>query len=380
MPQIRVLGYTRVTKSFDARRLCDRRRYEYILPAFAFDPACCRGEGVPLAHVGAAGNIVEKHAGGELDLEAALDRLPMTDQQSSLQPQAGAQESARLQQQQDQDIDRTGREADPGTVSVENQLDGLQAANGNEQKPMGPQQQHDDGASMAAQNSKSACKEVGGGCVPLSARPGAEGSSGTVPAEQKPPPTAQCSLNYLSQSTKALNTVPGQCDTQHRSSNGTVPALSSQSKQPEVHGALGSSGQPSKSHAGSRAAERHAASAQVPAEYRNVRFTAEQQARLNKVLTGFEGTHNFHNYTVRVAAGDPAAMRYILSFKCAGTMEIQVRTHLRASCQSLACRMMGTLLCFLRIGTACGHGTQLHPVALQGLPYGFLWKAALASS
>ena len=41
--QIRVLGFTRVTKSFEARRLCDRRRYEYILPAFAFDPACCRG-------------------------------------------------------------------------------------------------------------------------------------------------------------------------------------------------------------------------------------------------------------------------------------------------------------------------------------------------
>ena len=76
----------------------------------------------------------------------------------------------------------------------------------------------------------------------------------------------------------------------------------------------------------------------MPAEYRRVRFTAEQQARLNKVLAGYEGTHNFHNYTVRVPAGDPAAMRYILSFKCAGTMEIQARAHLSSfkprSCMS----------------------------------------------
>lgn len=36
--QIRILGYRRVTVSFDARRYCDKRRYEYILPEFAFAP------------------------------------------------------------------------------------------------------------------------------------------------------------------------------------------------------------------------------------------------------------------------------------------------------------------------------------------------------
>ena len=62
----------------------------------------------------------------------------------------------------------------------------------------------------------------------------------------------------------------------------------------------------------------------VPEHYKSIRFTQEQQARLNKVLSGYVGTHNFHNYTVRVSPDDPAAMRYILSFKCEGTMEIQV--------------------------------------------------------
>lgn len=38
-PQIRVFGCVRVTNGFDARHLCDKRRYEYVLPASAFDPA-----------------------------------------------------------------------------------------------------------------------------------------------------------------------------------------------------------------------------------------------------------------------------------------------------------------------------------------------------
>lgn len=36
---IRVFGIHRVVKGFDSRKACDRRRYEYILPAWMFDPA-----------------------------------------------------------------------------------------------------------------------------------------------------------------------------------------------------------------------------------------------------------------------------------------------------------------------------------------------------
>ena len=40
-PAIRVLGASQVRSGFDARKSCDRRRYEYVLPEFAFDPAAC---------------------------------------------------------------------------------------------------------------------------------------------------------------------------------------------------------------------------------------------------------------------------------------------------------------------------------------------------
>lgn len=37
-PAIRVYGYRRAVKGFDARKACDKRRYEYILPVWMFDP------------------------------------------------------------------------------------------------------------------------------------------------------------------------------------------------------------------------------------------------------------------------------------------------------------------------------------------------------
>ena len=40
-PSIRVFGASKVRNGFDARKSCDRRRYEYVLPEFAFDSTCC---------------------------------------------------------------------------------------------------------------------------------------------------------------------------------------------------------------------------------------------------------------------------------------------------------------------------------------------------
>ena len=47
--QISVFGYSRVTSNFNAKQMCDRRRYEYIVPVFAFDPAAYRDRATVLA-------------------------------------------------------------------------------------------------------------------------------------------------------------------------------------------------------------------------------------------------------------------------------------------------------------------------------------------
>ena len=49
--KIRLLGYKNVTSSFSAKRFCDRRRYEYVIPSFALDPTTHRDrESVKLRH------------------------------------------------------------------------------------------------------------------------------------------------------------------------------------------------------------------------------------------------------------------------------------------------------------------------------------------
>ncbi|KAL0360472.1 UNVERIFIED_CONTAM: tRNA pseudouridine synthase 1 [Sesamum radiatum] len=43
-------------------------------------------------------------------------------------------------------------------------------------------------------------------------------------------------------------------------------------------------------------------------------YGEEEKERFNRILKYYEGTHNFHNFTTRTKAEDPAAKRYILSF------------------------------------------------------------------
>ena len=51
-------------------------------------------------------------------------------------------------------------------------------------------------------------------------------------------------------------------------------------------------------------------------------FDDAERDRTTSILAQFEGTHNFHNFTVRMPGTDPTAKRYILSFTCEGTVDI----------------------------------------------------------
>ncbi|KAH6782774.1 Pseudouridine synthase family protein [Perilla frutescens var. hirtella] len=47
-----------------------------------------------------------------------------------------------------------------------------------------------------------------------------------------------------------------------------------------------------------------------------------EKERFNRILKYYEGTHNFHNFTTRTKAEDPAAKRYILSFNANTVLDI----------------------------------------------------------
>ncbi|KAH7523450.1 hypothetical protein FEM48_Zijuj06G0012300 [Ziziphus jujuba var. spinosa] len=44
-------------------------------------------------------------------------------------------------------------------------------------------------------------------------------------------------------------------------------------------------------------------------------YGKEERERFNRILKCYEGTHNFHNFTTRTKAEDPAARRFIISFE-----------------------------------------------------------------
>lgn len=103
--QIRVLGHRRVTKGFDARKACDKRRYEYILPAWMFDPkaksrrGAVTGAEVPLKadSDGAADNgdvnvvdgAADDNTNADANLLAAAEEADEAAQPHAIQEQTG---------------------------------------------------------------------------------------------------------------------------------------------------------------------------------------------------------------------------------------------------------------------------------------------------
>lgn len=58
-------------------------------------------------------------------------------------------------------------------------------------------------------------------------------------------------------------------------------------------------------------------------------FTESERQRLNDILRQYWGTHNFHNYTIKADAYGGESQRYILSFECPCTFEINGKKWVR---------------------------------------------------
>ncbi|KAM3304466.1 tRNA putativeuridine synthase A [Capsicum chacoense] len=52
-------------------------------------------------------------------------------------------------------------------------------------------------------------------------------------------------------------------------------------------------------------------------------YGEKEKERFNRILKYYEGTHNFHNFTTRTKADDPAAKRYIISFNANTVVNVQ---------------------------------------------------------
>lgn len=106
-----MFGFARVTNGFDARKHCDKRRYEYILPAWAFDPAVCQPRSQQQRAAAAAakeeaqtqqaeGEVLRQAEGDAPQQEAGEHQAEGEAPQAQEQQQGGAAEGGEQQQAQ----------------------------------------------------------------------------------------------------------------------------------------------------------------------------------------------------------------------------------------------------------------------------------------
>lgn len=70
------------------------------------------------------------------------------------------------------------------------------------------------------------------------------------------------------------------------------------------------------------------AAEEPPGEGGGFEFGDAELARLNALLSQYQGTHNFSNFATKVNASDSNAKRHILSVACPGAFALQVRVPL----------------------------------------------------
>ena len=263
--QIRVLGYTKTTAGFDARKHCDKRRYEYVLPVWAFDPNSCRGRiDVEQAELGQAAHFIVT--------DADLPNQSRNDDSGAAAAQAAVAEASAI---------AVASQAALPVPASSSSLTQLPAG-----EPAGPGALED--LDLPQPKPAEALAQVTSSDN-LDARPGSAQASKSGGLSQDGPALAA----QLSEHTA--------CD------SASASALQDASIQ-------GISERPAP------------APAHDPDQPCSSGFVFDDIAmqRLSIILKQYEGTHNFHNFTIRLDANDPCAKRYMLSCKCTGVFDIQV--------------------------------------------------------
>ncbi|CAM0944681.1 unnamed protein product [Alopecurus aequalis] len=274
VPQIRAFGYVRVTNSFSAKKFCDRRRYVYLLPVLALDPS---------AHPDR--EAVKASAGSGNQLAKCLE----CSERGRKVPDIMGREGKLPNPEEEKVLDTSGE----GTVAANGEL----VSNG---------------------NAKSVPPSTCGGATATETCVGETGLGGDVPID------IPSSGNGTEAQTAELGSNGAEkCDIGQAGSASHSEAVPTSAGE-----AL------SVSVAASVVAEKVHTSESAVTEEKNVQamdihkengeespptentfaYTDEVKAKFNRILKYYVGTHNFHNFTTRTKADDPAAKRFIISF------------------------------------------------------------------
>lgn len=277
--QIRVLGYKRVTASFSAKKFCDRRRYEYVIPVFALDPSAHRDRESVLASEGREGALVKC-------LEC---------------PERGRKVAGLM-----------GRKNENGKM-----LEAVTVNNGNlNEKTLTEHEQIENIIDM--QNSEKSA-QVENGSVPengdASCDKNPNAGTTTLVSELNSEQAVPQGVSELENSSLGPAPEPADAIFEMNPNEGlncsqtTTLVSNSNLKQtfPREGSVLNNNLAPQSDGAPAKS---------------SFQYGEKERDRFNSILKQFVGTHNFHNLTTRIKAEDPAANRYILSFEASDIFTI----------------------------------------------------------
>lgn len=266
-PQIRIFGYKRVTPSFNAKKYCDRRRYVYLIPVFALDPTCHRDRESVLASLGSGNELVKclecsergrKVFGvmGKRNFESNIvaENVEIGSGISSNNGSALAENNNVVDSSENNE---TGNNYSEKNSSIES------------------------GNVEAVQNEK--MEDVNA----VSVDSAILSSNATVLVEDK------IVVNSSEKGNDDTDSDNASSETRKLLQSGAENIEKTKEDKLECENA--------NSHA----------KLEKKSEFC---YGEEEKERFNRILKYYEGTHNFHNFTTRTKAEDPAAKRYIVSF------------------------------------------------------------------
>ncbi|KAL0438343.1 UNVERIFIED_CONTAM: tRNA pseudouridine synthase 1 [Sesamum latifolium] len=259
-PQIRIFGFKRVTPSFNAKKFCDRRRYVYLIPVFALDPSCHRDRESVLASLGSGNELVK-----------CLECSERGRKVFGVMGKRGAES-------------KTVAEA----VEVGSGISSNSAL-GEEKIVANSSQNNETGNNDSENNSK------------IDA-----GSTGVVENEKTED-------SAVSVDPTISNNATGLVEKK-------IVVISSGNGNDDADGVNASSETGNIRESGPeeiekmKECEKNANGHETSEKKSEFCYGEEVKERFNRILKYYEGTHNFHNFTTRTKAEDPAAKRYILSF------------------------------------------------------------------
>ncbi|KAL7155570.1 hypothetical protein ABFS83_03G083900 [Erythranthe nasuta] len=289
-PQIRIFGYKRVTPSFNAKKFCDRRRYVYLIPVFALDPSCHRDRESVLASLG-SGNELAKC-------------LECSERGRKVFGVMGKQrnfESKALGESENENVEvGSGISSNNGTASFESKDVGenVEVGSGilsnNGSPPTGEK--------VVANSLEN--NEIGSnGSENVSIGAARDDKMEVDKAVLVDSAILSDNVSVLDESkTVVVSSEKGIENTDLENGTGeTEKLLETRDESIEKMNVDKLESEDANSHT----------EAEKKSEFC---YGEEEKARFNRILKFYEGTHNFHNFTTRTKAEDPAARRYIVSF------------------------------------------------------------------